>query len=117
MAENQIMIEMGDPSALQKEQDVEINESFEIQIGSKSHGLTIAGIIIHIFGVIAAIIMAVFLIMGYPQNWFVGWNGDNVADLKILKERVIALALISSALMFTGLAMYTYGRTVRGGET
>lgn len=116
MSENQITIELGDANALQKEEDIEINESFEIQIGSKSHGLTIAGIIIHILGVIAAIIMAVFLIIGYPQNWFVGWQENNIEDLKILKERVIALALISSSLMFMGLAMYTYGRTVRGGE-
>lgn len=117
MDENQITIDLGEVSAFREEEDVEVNHSFEIPIVSRMRGLSIAGIIIHILGVLTAIVMAIFLVAGYPQNWFLDWTPGNEADLKVLKERVISLALISGALMFSGLAMYTYGRTVQGGET
>lgn len=115
--ENRLIVELGDADAFHEEEDVPVHASFEVPIMSRMRGLSITGVIVHILGVIAAIIMAIFLVMGYPQNWFLNWEPGNEAALKVLKERVIALALISGALMFSGLAMYTYGRTVQGGES
>ena len=101
--------------------DVNVEGEFAIPVKSKMQGMAIAGIILFTIGFIVFAVMTGFFIEGYPEDWFPRIDRDtetvtNQDDLQSLKERVGVLGLTGAAFLFSGLAMYTYGRTYRGHE-
>jgi heme/copper-type cytochrome/quinol oxidase subunit 3 len=92
--------------------DVEV--AFEIPVASRTRPVAVFGIVLHIIGLLLFIIMAALLILSGPTVWF-AWDG-NVAASQILKERVGITGMLGITFLLSGLALYTYGRTVRGGE-
>lgn len=123
MEENRISIGLGSSEAFGQGQDIEIEKKFEVPIENRMGGFAITGIVLNVIGLLAAIALAIVFIIGYPETWFnfAGQEDSSkfqqgIEDLQRMKETVVSLALISAAFMFTGLAMYTYGRTIRGDQ-
>jgi heme/copper-type cytochrome/quinol oxidase subunit 3 len=92
--------------------DVEV--AFEIPVASRTRPVALFGIALHVIGLLLFIIMAALLILSGPTVWF-AWDGDLAAS-QTLKERVGITGMLGITFLLSGLALYTYGRTVRGGE-
>lgn len=115
MDDNRIHLDLHTTRDQFEDQDeVEVEVGFEIPVDSRLRPLSITGIALHAVGLLMFLAMAVLLVVTGPGTWF-NWDGDLEAA-QTLKERVTVLGLVGGAFLFTGLALYTYGRTVRGGE-
>lgn len=99
---------------LQEADRIDLEAVFEIPLESRTRSLSVAGLVLNLVGVLLFVGMAILVVATGPTVWF-ALDGD-VAASQSFKAWAGTLTILGTTFLLTGLALYTFGRTVRGSE-